>query len=83
MNFMCFQSKYEENFFLRKTELLLFVSTGAVFSDSPRVDYEDAFRLAIDTINSNNSILPSTKLRVIVNKTATLNAFKNIEMGKL
>ncbi len=56
--------------------------TGAVFSDRLQADYETAFRLAIDTINNDKSILPNTELRVIVNKTATLDAFKNIEMGK-
>lgn len=53
-----------------------------MFSDRLQADYEAAFRLAIYTINNNKSILPNTELRVIVNKTATLDAFKNIEMGK-
>ncbi|KAJ7372454.1 hypothetical protein OS493_018961 [Desmophyllum pertusum] len=57
-----------------------FVTLGAVFSDRLQADYEAAFRLAIYTINNNKSILPNTELRVIVNKTATLDAFKNIEM---
>lgn len=55
---------------------------GAVFSNRLQADYEAAFRFAIDTINKGKSMLPNTELRVIVNKTATLDAFKNIEMGK-
>lgn len=62
--------------------VLLFVCVGAVFSDQLQADYEAAFRFAIDTINKGKSLLPNTELRVIVNKTATLDAFKNIEMGK-
>lgn len=62
--------------------VLLFVCVGAVFSDRLQADYEAAFRFAIDTINKGKSMLPNTELRVIVNKTATLDAFKNIEMGK-
>ena len=62
--------------------VLLFVCVGAVFSDRLQADYETAFRFAIDTVNKGKSMLPSTELRVIVNKTATLDAFKNIEMGK-
>jgi len=57
-----------------------FVTIGAVFSDRLQADYEAAFRFAIDTINKGKSMLPNTELRVIVNKTATLDAFKNIEM---
>lgn len=57
-------------------------NTGAVFSDQLQADYEIAFRLAIDTINNDNSVLPNTELKVIVNKSATLDAFKNIEKGK-
>ena len=55
---------------------------GAVFSDRLQADYEAAFRFAIGTINKDKSMLPNTELRVIVNKTATLDAFKNIEMGE-
>ena len=62
--------------------VLLCVCVGAVFSDRLQADYEAAFRFAIDTINKGKSMLPNTELRVIVNKTATLDAFKNIEMGK-
>ena len=61
---------------------LLLVCVGTVFSDRLQADYEAAFRFAIDTINKGKSMLPNTELRVIVNKTATLDAFKNIEMGK-
>ena len=62
--------------------VLLSVCVGAVFSDRLQADYEAAFRFAIDTINKGKSMLPNTEFRVIVNKTATLDAFKNIEMGK-
>lgn len=62
--------------------LHFFFFVGAVFSDRLQADYEAAFRFAIDTINKGKSMLPNTELRVIVNKTATLDAFKNIEMGK-
>ena len=54
-----------------------------MFSESLKVDYETAFRLAIDSINNDSSILPNTELKVVVNRSASLNAFKNIEMGKL
>ena len=54
-----------------------------MFSESLQADYETAFRLAIDTINNDRSILPNTELKVVVNKSASLNAFRNIEMGKL
>jgi len=62
--------------------LLSCFGTGAVFSDQLQADYETAFRLAIETINNEKSVLPNTELKVIVNKSATLDAFKNIEMGK-
>lgn len=58
------------------------ICSGAVFTNRLQADYETAFKLAIETINNDNSILPNTELTVIVNKTATLDAFKNIEMGK-
>ena len=60
----------------------LLILTGAVFSDRLQADYETAFRLAIDKINNDRSILPNTELKVVVNKSATLDAFKNIQMGK-
>lgn len=53
-----------------------------MFSDRLQADYETAFRLAIDKINDDKSILPNTELKVVVNKSATLDAFKNIETGK-
>ena len=66
-------------FFFNCTILFL---VGAVFSDRLQADYETAFRLAIETVNKDNSILPNTELKVVVNKSATLDAFKNIEMGE-
>lgn len=73
---------YVLHFYLFFLTVLLCLCVGAVFSDRLQADYEAAFRFAIDTINKDKSILPNTELRVIVNKTATLDAFKNIEMGK-
>ena len=58
------------------------VFKGAVFSDRLQADYETAFKLAIENINDDTSLLPATQLKVIVNKSATLDAFRNIEMGK-
>lgn len=73
---------YVLHFYFFFLTVLLRLCVGAVFSDRLQADYEAAFRFAIDTINKDKSILPNTELRVIVNKTATLDAFKNIEMGK-
>ena len=53
-----------------------------MFSDRLQADYETAFKLAIESINDDTSLLPATELKVIVNKSATLDAFRNIEMGK-
>lgn len=53
-----------------------------MFSDRLQADYETAFKLAIENINDDTSLLPATELKVIVNKSATLDAFRNIEMGK-
>ena len=53
-----------------------------MFSDRLQADYETAFKLAIENINDDTSLLPATQLKVIVNKSATLDAFRNIEMGK-
>lgn len=53
-----------------------------MFSDRLQADYETAFKLAIEDINDDTSLLAATELKVIVNKSATLDAFRNIEMGK-
>ena len=53
-----------------------------MFSDRLQADYETAFKLAIENINDDTSLLQSTQLKVIVNNSATLDAFRNIEMGK-
>ena len=54
-----------------------------MFSDRLQADYATAFKLAIENINDDTSLLAATELKVIVNKSATLDAFRNIEMGKL
>ena len=59
---------------------LLFL-TGAVFFSCLQADYETAFRLAIDRMSSDKVISPDTELKVVVNNSATLDAFKNVEMG--
>lgn len=53
-----------------------------MFSDRLQADYATAFKLAIENINDDTSLLAATELKVIVNKSATLDAFRNIEMGK-
>ena len=56
--------------------------SGAVFTDRLQADYETAFRLTVEAANKDKSILPNTELKVVVNRSATLDAFKNIEMGE-
>lgn len=84
MSSIYFKWKFSYNLFHQAFCLsYFFCGVGAVFSESLQADYETAFRLAIDTINNDRSILPNTELKVVVNKSASLNAFRNIEMGKL
>ena len=62
--------------------MLRSIISGAIFSPGPEEQISvKAFELALEYVNNQSTILPSTKLKYIVNQSAILDPLTNIQKG--
>jgi hypothetical protein len=67
----------------RSNKCLRFRCSGVIFSTTSEGNAErKAFELAVDHVNNDVAILPSTQLKYIVSYTASLHPLSSVQKGK-